>query len=130
MANGFFVTEAGDVIDGKRQLTVLFVFDVDPIDIAATRIKPTPANVDGVFVLGEVAQLLLEIRKPGVIAALDAGEAVYQWVQLVVDDPIEPAVAVAQAQELWTQMYVNGQKLIYEQRFQYAGTWVDMTPGA
>lgn len=129
--NGIFVMEASDVHDGKRNVTFLFVFDVDPVDLAETRLILTPAqDTEGNWLLGEVAEILIEQAKPGVVAALNGGDAVYQIVQMAFDDPLQPAVALAEATLLWQEMEAQGQKALYTSRFEHAGTWADIEPAA
>ena len=136
-ANGIFVLDADlpTEVDGKKSQTVrlMFVFEIDPIDIGGVvRFRLTPAHRDGdvdkEWLLPESAQILIPQKAPHIIAALDAGEAIFQMIMVPMAWPIRVSKERAALEILWHQIYQTGQKTIATERFKLAGTWVEFDP--
>lgn len=132
-SNGVFVVDGGPPFDkdgqSKQRVQIMFVFNIDPIDLAATRYTPTPSRDEtGQWLIPLAAQLLLPVSAPQIIPALDAGEALFEMISFEWDSPIVPADHVDEITDLWQSLYAGGRADHPTLQFSLAGIWFPIIP--
>jgi hypothetical protein len=135
VSNGIFV-ERTRIIEAKGNnpkriaVTFLFLFDIEPIVVSLGprnhTIVPTPARIDGVGVLPEIASKLL----PDVdLDKLDAGTAFYTVIEDAFALPVTKAAVMNRAEEMWQTMWTNRADDLHKDQYQFSGTVRSVTPG-